>query len=316
MAKLKDKNILVTGGTGFIGAHLVEELLEQKAQVITTYQSLHPKSYFLRKKLNKEVTMLNLDINEYESVIDALIKHDIEYIFHLAAQPLVEVAYYNPKQTLHTNIIGTVNILEASRNDPKIKGVIIASSDKAYGKDSRPYKESMPLKGDHPYEVSKSSADLIAQSYFVTYNVPVVITRFGNVYGEGDLHWDRIIPGICRAIAQQKKLEIRSDGTFVRDYIHVKDVVQGYILLLNKFSETVGKAFNFSSRESYSVLALIKEIEKIVGKKIPYKILNTAKNEITYQHLDDKRIRALGWKNKFTLQKTFVDICKWYGSIL
>ena len=274
MINFKNRNILVTGGTGFVGSHLVEELVMQEANVVTTFISTNPLSYFFSQKLNKKVRMAHVDVRDFESVFDLVTKNDIEYIFHLAAQALVETAYYNPKKTMESNIMGTVNILESARLFPKVKAVVVASSDKAYGKldyqtlrvKKAKYFETDPLKGDHPYEVSKSAADLIAYSYFKTYNLPVVITRFGNIYGEGDLNFSRIIPDIMRAIIKKEKLEIRSDGTYVRDYLYVKDVVDGYLRLANKIEKVRGEAFNFGSRESLSVIELIKSIERILKK--------------------------------------------------
>src|SRR3990167_3074832 len=336
MNNLKDKNILVTGGTGFVGSHLVEELVKQKANVVTTFISTSPLAYFFTQGLNKKVKMADVDICDFDRIFDIVTKFEIEYIFHLAAQALVETAFYNPRRTLETNILGTVNILESARLYPKIKAVIIASSDKAYGKlpqktsavfplrsstaevkKKNKYFETDPLKGDHPYEVSKSAADLIAYSYFKTYNLPVVITRFGNIYGEGDLNFSRIIPDIMRAIIKKEKLEIRSDGTYVRDYLYVKDVVDGYLRLANKIEKVRGEAFNFGSRESLSVIELIKSIERILKKKINYKILNTAKNEIPYQSLNYLKIkRKLDWQPKYNLVKSIEKIYKWYKKIL
>ena len=234
----------------------------------------------------------------------------------MAAEPIVEKAFEDPYSTFETNIMGTVNLLEAVRKNPKVKGVIVASSDKAYGKTVKTYTEDSPLRGDHPYDVSKSAQDLIAQTYFKSYGLPIIITRFGNVYGEGDIHLNRIIPGICEAVIKNKVLEIRSNGKYVRDYLYVKDVVEGCMVLLEKFQSNVGEAFNFSSNENMSVLQVIKHAEKTLQKKIPYKILNTAKNEIPYQHLNDLKIRKLGWKPNESLEKTFARILDWYRLVL
>lgn len=315
MSDLKYKNILVTGGTGFVGSHLVEELIKQKANVVTTFLTLNPLSYFFSQKLNGKVTMVNIDICDYEKVFETVTKFNINYIFHLAAQALVEVAYYNPKRTLYSNVLGAVNVLESVRLFPHIKGIIVASSDKAYGKlNKNKYTETDPLRGDHPYETSKSAADLISYSYFKTYNLPVVITRFGNIYGEGDLNFSRIIPGIMKAIVTSKALPVRSDGTYVRDYLYVKDVVDGYLLLAANIDKVKGEAFNFGSDETLSVIEVIKLIERTLKKNIDYKILNIAKNEIPYQSLDYSKIKKqLGWKPKHSLKATLKNIYKWYS---
>jgi len=318
MNNLKDKNILVTGGTGFVGSHLVEELVKQKANVITTYQTLSPRLYFIRQGLDKKVTMVNVDICDFDKVFDVITKFQIDFIFHLAAQALVDVAYNNPKKTFESNILGTVNVLEATRLFSKIKGVIVASSDKAYGKlSSGKYKETDPLRGDHPYESSKSAADLIANTYFKTYHLPVVITRFGNIYGEGDLNFSRIIPGVIKAIIKNEELIVRSDGKYVRDYLYVKDVVDGYLLLAKNIEKVKGEAFNLGSTETLSVIELIKTIEKTLHKKIDYKIMNTAKNEISHQSLDYSKInKGLKWKPKRNLVKSIKNTYKWYKKIL
>ena len=318
MINFRDKNILVTGGSGFVGSHLVEELVKQKANVVTTFISTNPLAYFFSQGLNKKVKMVHLDVRDFESVFDTVTKFEIDYIFHLAAQALVETAYYNPRRTLESNIIGTVNVLDSVRLYPKVKAVVVASSDKAYGKlEKGKYKEIDPLRGDHPYEVSKSAADLIATSYFKTYNLPIVITRFGNIYGEGDLNYSRIIPGIMKSVVRGEKLEVRSDGKYVRDYLYVKDVVSGYLLLANNIEELKGEAFNFGSEDTHSVLELIKLAEKILRKKIKYNILNTVKNEIPYQSLDFTKIKKkLGWQAKSNLLKSINIIYKWYKKVL
>lgn len=316
MIKLSGKKILVTGGTGFVGSHLVEKLVEQKATVITTYQTLNPYSYFFTQNLEKKTLMMNVDVCNFNQIFNIVTKNNIEYIFHLAAQPLVEPAYYNPKQTLYTNILGTINTLEAARLFSTVKGIIVASSDKAYGKlHKEKYLETDALRGDHPYEVSKSSADLICYAYFKTYNSPVVTTRFGNVYGEGDLNFSRLIPGLMTAISKKTSFLIRSNGKYVRDYLYVKDVVEGYLLLVEHIEKVKGESFNFGSQETLSVLELIKLVQKNLNAKIPYKILNTAKNEIPYQSHDYSKIkRKLGWQPSFSITKTISKIYDWYST--
>jgi len=311
--EIKEKNILVTGGAGFIGGHLVKKLVDLKAKIFVIDIKIDPKSYFRQNKLEKKCKVDLIDIRNKKAIESFFSKNKIDYIFHLAAEPIVEKAFDNPHSTFDTNIMGTVNILEQVRKNKDIKGVIVASSDKAYGKTEKAYTEDSPLKGDHPYDVSKSAMDLICQSYFKTYNLPVVITRFGNVYGEGDLHFDRIVPGICKAFINNEILEIRSDGNYIRDYIYVKDVVDGYIKLLENIDKLHGEAYNFSSPDNLSVLDLIKIAEDSLGKKIKYKILNNAKNEIPYQHLNDSKVRKLGWKNKFTFSTILTQVCDWYN---
>ena len=321
MNNFRGKNILVTGGTGFVGSHLVEELVKQKANVVTTFISTSPRSYFFTKGLNKKVKMAHVDIEDFENIYDLIVKNNIEVIFHLAAQALVETAFYNPRKAFSTNIIGTVNILESARLFSKVKAVVVASSDKAYGKltntSMRKYKENDPLQGDHPYEVSKSAADLISNSYFKTYKLPVVVTRFGNIYGEGDLNFSRIIPGIMKAIIKNEELEIRSNGKYIRDYLYVKDVVSGYLLLANNIEKIKGKSFNFGSSNTLSVIEVIKLCEKVFKNKINYSIMNTAKNEIPYQSLDFSKVKKiLDWSPKYEIKKAIKKIKSWYENTL
>lgn len=311
---LKNKNILVTGGTGFVGSHLIEELVKQKVNVVTTFLTLKPNSYFNSLMLAQKVNMFHADVTDFEKLYNIVTKFDVQYIFHLAAQPIVDIAYHNPKHTINTNVIGTVNILECARLYPRIKGVIVASSDKAYGKlESGKYIETDPLRGDHPYEVSKSAADLICNAYFKTYGVPVATTRFGNIYGEGDLNYSRIIPGIMKSLVMKETLQIRSNGKFIRDLLYVKDVVEGYLTVMEHIDRTKGNAYNFGSKDTLSVLEVIKTAQKVLKKKLHYEILDIARNEIPYQSLNYDKIKAeLKWRPKYSLKTTLPRIYRWY----
>jgi CDP-glucose 4,6-dehydratase len=315
MEGLKGKRIIITGGAGFIASHLVEELLLKQATVLAVDIIVHPSSYFAKKELQKKTQVALFDITDRGVTENIFKEFKPDYIFHLAAQAIVESAYQDPYSTFQINIMGTVSVLEAAKK-VKAKGIIVASSDKAYGKTKEAYTEASPLQGDHPYDVSKSCTDLIAQTYYKTYGMPIVITRFGNVYGEGDLHLNRIIPGICESIITKKPLLIRSNGKYIRDYIYVKDVANGYLFLLNHLRRIKGEAFNISSEETYSVIDLLKKSEKMMQKKIPYKIMSTAKNEIPYQHLDCTKIKKLGWKTQFTFPDVFQNVLEWYKGIV
>lgn len=315
MEKVKNSRIIITGGTGFIGSHIVEQLINQGATVCVIDIQVLEKSYFVQKDLEKKVRLELVDIAKKNKINNIFSSFQPDYVFHLAAEAIVNDSYNNPFKTFQTNVMGTVSVLEAARATGSIKGIIVASSDKAYGKTKKAYVESSPLQGDHPYDVSKSATDLIAQTYFKTYNLPVVVTRFGNVYGEGDLHLDRIIPGICESILKKTTLQIRSNGKFVRDYLYVKDVADGYIFLIEKLDKTKGEAYNFSSADCYSVLALIEKAEEIFHTKIKYSIINNAINEIPYQHLNDSKIRSLGWKNSTPIEEGLQQTFNWYKSL-
>lgn len=313
---IKGANILLTGGCGFIGSQLLKNLVNIGANVTVLDIFLDPRSIFAQINLAKFVNLKFIDIRDRKKVLDIFKKCKPSYIIHLAAQALVEEAYRNPFDNFQTNIMGTVNILDASRMMDNIRGIIVASSDKAYGKTEKVYKEDSPLSGDHPYDVSKSCEDLIAQSYYKTYNIPIIITRFANVYGEGDFHFGRIIPDICKAVIKKETLFLRSNGKYVRDYIYVDDVVDGYLYLLKYASKIKGEAFNFSSDEHLSVIGVINRCEKILKIKIPFKILNKTKNEIPYQHLNYSKIKKIGWTPKYNLETSLGKTFLWYKTLL
>lgn len=313
VSNLFGKNVLVTGATGLVGSHLVERLIKAGARVFCTVRSQDPRSYFFENKFQEKVTLVHCDVNDGRRVFDVVTKYEIQYIFHLAAQPIVATSFVNPEETFTTNIVGTINILEAARRASGIEGVIVASSDKAYGKDCVDADEDKPLAGDHPYDVSKSAADLIAQTYFKTYGLPVVVTRFGNIYGPGDLNLNRLVPGIMKSILEGETLPIRSDGKFVRDYVYVKDVVEGYMLAAEKISASKGQAFNFSTGYNFSVVDVISKISQVVGKECLYTIKNNQVNEIPFQSLNyEKAERVLGYKPLYTLEQGILETYNWY----
>ncbi|QQG40397.1 MAG: GDP-mannose 4,6-dehydratase [Candidatus Levyibacteriota bacterium] len=309
-------NIIITGGAGFIGSNLVDALVKTPNKIIIVDRKITPKSIFWQHSLQKKVEFVQIDIRDKKKVFDIFKIYKPSYVTHLAAQTIVTTAFDKPMETFETNILGSINIFEACRVIGGVKRIVFASSDKAYGKTKKTYTEDSPLAGDHPYDVSKSSADLIAQTYYKTYNLPIVIARFGNVYGEGDLHFDRIIPGLCKAIVNKNTFAIRSDGQYIRDYVYVKDVVDGYLFLLTHKGDIEGQAYNFSSQDTLSVLEVIEKAQAILGVKIPYKILNVARNEIPYQHLDNQKVKSLGWKNEYSLEKTLPGVLNWYSKIL
>ncbi|MFA5108975.1 MAG: GDP-mannose 4,6-dehydratase [Patescibacteria group bacterium] len=309
----KGRNILITGATGLVGGHIAEKLVEQEAAVFITRRSKDFRSYFMEKNLDQKTISAICDIKDYNRVFDVVSKYEIEYIFHIAAQPIVPTAFINPREALETNIMGTVNILEAARHCPSIKGIVVASSDKAYGKKCDNATEVAAMAGDHPYDVSKSCADLITRTYAKTYGLPVAVSRFGNIYGPGDLNINRIIPGIMKALIFDETLEIRSDGTFVRDYVYVKDVADGYILLMENIDKARGEAFNFSTGYNFSVLQLIEKVSEVVDKKCKYKISNNQKNEIPFQSLNyEKAAEVLGWKSNYTFEEGVKETFEWY----
>lgn len=315
-----NKNVFITGGTGFLGSYLVKKLVNYGANVTILVRDYIPQSNIYRGEEYKKVNVVHGTLEDYLLIERTLGEYEIDTVFHLAAQAIVGVANRNPLGTFKSNIEGTWNILEAARKSPLIKRVIVASSDKAYGDQEKlPYDENMPLQGKHPYDVSKSCADLIAQTYYETYKLPVCITRCGNLYGGGDLNFNRIIPQSIQSILNNEAPVIRSDGSFIRDYFYIEDAVDAYINLAEKVVELNlgGQAFNFSNEIQLTVLELVNKILKIMGSSMKPIILNQGSNEIIHQYLSAKKARTvLGWSPNYTIDEGLSKTIEWYKDFL
>jgi CDP-glucose 4,6-dehydratase len=317
-----DRNVFVTGCSGFLGSWLVQYLFNLKANVVGLIRDELPLSRLYSEKIIDSINVVHGNLENYELLERIINEYEVETVFHIAAQTIVGIANRNPISTFNSNIQGTWNILEACRRNPNVKQIIIASSDKAYGEqDILPYNENNPMQGSHPYDVSKSCADLIAQTYFKTYKSPVCITRCGNFYGGGDLNFNRIVPGTIRSLIRNKQPIIRSDGKLIRDYIYIEDVVNAYLLLAEKMEENlkiIGEAFNFSCENPISVLELVNLIIKFFNKNnLKPVILNNASNEIPKQYLSAKKAsEALNWRPIFTLEDGLKKTISWYENLL
>jgi CDP-glucose 4,6-dehydratase len=317
-----DRRVFVTGATGIVGSWLVKALLQEGAHIVVLVQDADPQSELFRSGAVQRVTVVNGALEDFWTLERAISLHEIDTVFHLGAQTIVGVAQRFPLPTFEANIRGTYNLLEACRlHRDTVERVVIASSDKAYGEQPRlPYTEDMPLNGRHPYEVSKSCADLIAQSYHHTYGLPVVIARCGNVFGGGDLNWSRLVPGTIRAFLRRERPVIRSDGTFVRDYIYVKDVVQAYMLLAKRLDDArvQGEAFNFGLEQPVTVLDMVGLIQRLMGcEDIEPQIRNCARGEIHSQYLSAaKARRVLGWEPRYSLEEGLRETIEWYRVFL
>jgi len=315
------KRVLVTGATGLVGSWLVKALLNSGAQVIAFVRDADPQSEFYRSGKHRETNIVNGKLEDYDALERALNEHAVDTVFHLAAQPIVGAALRSPLQTFESNIRGTYNLLECCRRlGPLVQRIVIASSDKAYGEQPNlPYTEAMPLQGREPYEVSKSCADLIAQSYAHSYGMPITIARCGNIYGGGDLNWSRIVPDTIRACLHNVPIVIRSDGQFVRDYIYIKDVCNAYMQL----AEGIGKvgvtgAFNFGPSKPLTVLEMVAAIQKLMGcEHLDPIIQNKAQGEIRSQYLDSSRAyELLVWRPLYTLEQGLTETIEWYRAFL
>ncbi len=317
----QDRSVFVTGGTGLLGSWLVKQLIEAGATVTCLVRDWVPQSELVRSRRIEQVNTVRGDINDRELLERTLGEYEVEIVFHLAAQTIVGIANRNPISTFSSNIAGTWSLLEACRRSPKVSSIVVASSDKAYGdQEHLPYNEAMPLQGRHPYDVSKSCADLIAQTYAVSYNLPVAITRCGNFYGGGDLNWNRVVPGTIRSIFRGQNPIVRSDGKFIRDYFYIEDGAAAYMLLAERLASDAalrGQAFNFSNESQISVLEMVDLILGRMNSSLRPEVLNQASNEIRHQFLSAERARTiLKWSPKFTLESGLDRTLAWYREYL
>jgi CDP-glucose 4,6-dehydratase len=315
----RDRPTLVTGATGLVGGWLVKHLVAAGSDVVCLVRDWVPQSELVGSKVIERVKTVRGELRDQRLLERILGEYEIDTVFHLAAQTIVPIANRNPVSTFESNVAGTWSLLEACRRSPSIKQIVIASSDKSYGEQEQlPYVETMPLAGRHPYDVSKSAGDLIAQSYAATYGLPVVITRCGNFYGGGDLNWSRIVPGTIRSVLRGRRPVIRSDGQFVRDYFYVEDGAAAYALLAERMASDraiVGEAFNFSYERPISVLDLTTLLLGLLHSDLEPDIRNEATNEIRCQYLSAAKARErLGWQPVFPLEEGLSRTIDWYRS--
>lgn len=316
------RRVFITGATGMIGSWLAKELLKQGAYVVALVKDADPQSELYRSGDINRISVVNGNLEDFVVLERAINLYEIDTVFHLGAQTIVGVAHRFPLSTFESNIRGTYNILEASRiHADMVRRVVIASSDKAYGEQPNlPYVEDMPLNGRHPYEVSKSCADLVAQSYHYTYDLPVAIARCGNVYGGGDLNWSRIVPGAILSFLRKERPIVRSDGMYVRDYIYVKDIARAYMRLAECLDDEQvrGEAFNFSMESPMTVLEILTIIQKLMScEDIEPDIRNCAEGEIRNQYLSAaKTMQVLGWEPQFDLEAGLRETIDWYRKFL
>lgn len=317
----RDRAVLVTGSTGFLGSALTRELCDRGARVVALIRDHVHDSALARSGTLARVDVVTGALEDAATVERAIGEYEVDTVFHLAAQAIVGVANRNPVSTFKANIEGTWNVLEAARRNGAVRRVVVASSDKAYGDhDVLPYGETHALQGRHPYDVSKSCADLIALSYHHTYGLPVCITRCGNLFGGGDLNFNRIVPGTIRTIIDGQRPSIRSDGSPLRDYIYVGDAVSAYLQLAEAMDDkaVVGQAFNFGTAKPLSVLEITRKILRLMEREdLEPQVLNEARGEILHQYLSsDKARRLLGWSPAASVDSGLQPTIAWYRNYL
>ncbi|MCB9122106.1 MAG: GDP-mannose 4,6-dehydratase [Caldilinea sp.] len=316
-----DRPTFVTGATGLVGSWLTRRLHDAGADVVCLVRDWSPGSEFVRSGLIKKVKVVRGNICDQYLLERALGEYEIDTVIHLAAQTIVGIANRNPISTFEANVRGTWTLLEACRRSPKVQQIVLASSDKAYGdQEALPYSEETPMQGRHPYDVSKSCADLIGQAYAISYGLPVGITRCGNFYGGGDLNWNRIVPGTIRSVLRGQRPVIRSDGLSVRDYFFVEDGAAAYMTLAEALAdrrELIGEAFNFSNEAQVTVLELVQLVLAAMGSTLVPDVRNEATNEIRHQYLSaDKARSLLNWSPRFTLDEGLRRTIAWYREYL
>jgi CDP-glucose 4,6-dehydratase len=316
------RRVFVTGASGIVGSWLVKRLVREGAYVVALVHDWDPQTELIRSGDISKVNVVNGALEEYATLERAINEHEVDTVFHLAAQPIVSTALRNPLPTFETNIRGSYHLLEACRvHRGLVKQVVVASSDKAYGDaETLPYTEDMPLHGRHPYDVSKSCTDLIALSYAHTYRLPIAVARCGNIYGGGDLNWSRIVPGTIRSILQGERPILRSNGLYTRDYIFVDDVVDAYMATADGLAreEIFGQAFNFSPESRVSVIEITRQLLKLMDRTdLEPVILDQVTAEIKDQYLDaSKARRMLNWTPRFTLEQGLAETIRWYRAFL
>jgi CDP-glucose 4,6-dehydratase len=313
----RDRPTLVTGGSGLLGSWLVRRLVQMDADVVCLLRDWVPQSELVRSGTLERVRVVRGDVREQMLLERVLGEYEVDTVFHLAAQTVVGVANRNPGSTFDTNITGTWALLEACRRSPQVRSIVVASSDKAYGDHGGlSYDETTPLASRHPYDVSKACADLITRSYAATFELPAVVTRCGNLYGGGDLNWNRLVPGTIRAVLRNDRPVIRSDGTLVRDYFYVEDGVTAYLLLAERLTADPGlwgEAFNFSNEQPVTVLELTDRILGAMNSTLSPVILNEARHEIPRQCLNASKARErLGWRADYGLDQGLGSTIDWY----
>ncbi|MGH9306044.1 MAG: NAD-dependent epimerase/dehydratase family protein [Acidimicrobiales bacterium] len=310
------RGVAVTGGTGFLGSHLVSELVALGSSVVVLVRDQVPPTPEMSAWGDK-VSAVTGDLTDQATLERLLGEYEVSTVFHLGAQTQVGVANANPTPTFESNIKGTWALLDAVRHSPGVGQVVVASSDKAYGAQPvLPYSEDMALRAINPYDVSKACSDMLAACYHHTYGVGACVTRCGNLFGPGDSNYARIVPGTIRGLLRGERPLIRSDGTLTRDYLFVTDAALAYLQLAEAMAAEptlAGQAFNFSNEQPLNVLELVHAIQSCLGTNFEPDIRATATNEIDHQFLSATKAReVLGWEPQHSLNEALTITIDWY----
>ena len=323
----KNKKVIVTGHTGFKGSWLTLCLKYLGAEVLGISKNIPTKpSNFISSKVYKGIKSKKINIKDFKKVKKIINQFKPDFIFHLAAQSLVNTSYKDPRDTWQTNLIGTINVLESIRYLNKRVIAVIITSDKAYKNVEKKegYKETDLLGGEDPYSASKSSAEIAIQSYYKSYlkrkkNIFLGVARAGNVIGGGDWSKDRLIPDCVRAWSKGKTVFIRNPKS-TRPWQHVLEAVWGYIFFsakLNFISNLNGQAFNFgpNTSKNFKVIDVIKVIKKY-WSHIKYIVQNKKQkkfHESSLLKLNCKKAKKnLKWKTVLSFEETIKMTAFWY----
>ena len=315
------RRVLVTGATGLRGSHVTKLLHSLGAEVVVLVRDILPRSLLVSSGLIEQVIVVNGSVTDQPLLQRVLVEYEVQSVFHLAAQTLVTHALANPVETMDVNIGGTYRLLEACRLYGGCREILVASSDKAYGQqDELPYREGFAMQGRYPYDVSKSCADLITRSFAATYGLPVAVTRLANLYGPGDLNFNRLIPGGIRSLLLGEPVIIRSDGTLQREYLFVENGALGYVLLAEQLAEKKlgGEAFNFGQGGPLTVLEVVDALKKVLGvPEAEVRVLDEVKAEIQAQYLDSTKAReTLDWSPPWSFEQGLERTIPWYREYL
>ncbi|MBE3599175.1 MAG: GDP-mannose 4,6-dehydratase [Limnochordaceae bacterium] len=308
---------MVTGASGFVGGWLAKALAERGAPVVALVRDETRLLRYWRGVWPDLVSEVRADVTDLAAVERVLAEYAVEVVFHLAAQSQVTVGRSGPVATLETNVRGTWIVLEAARRTPTVKGVVVASSDKAYGDSTDlPYREEAPMAGRYPYDVSKSCADLVARSYFHTFGLPVYVARCANIFGGADLNLGRLVPHVAVSALQGIPPRLRGTGEEKRDWLYVEDACSAYLALGERAldGKLAGEAFNFGSGRPYRVLDVVHAILELAGRPdLRPHVLGHARAEIREQWLDPgKAQKLLGWSARWELRAALEATMGWY----